>query len=609
MDHDRESVAERMTRLGNLSRREMIAAISAVGAAAFFGLPERAAAATPPEAAAGAGRAASRAARQISSVSKAASIDPAGGDLGAVEHIIFLMLENRSYDHYFGAYPRGRGFDDHPKHSLGAFAQDYPGGTMLSPRKKLLPFHLNPKIGEECTNDLTHNWGPQHQAWNHGKMDRFVKVHTSKANEGNPDGAMTMGYYTRRDLPFHWALADHFTLCDAYFASVLGPTHPNRLMANTGMIDPSGHHGGPITETNPSIIPNFLWTCTWSTVQEHLEDKGVPWKVYHPSNHKTTGRFARLKNFPTWDPSIYDPSSQYILLFSDHILPYFKAYKNPKTALHRKAFHPTFPNDFHADLSAGNLPAVSWIIPPLGFDEHPSSPPDRGMWFTQSVLDALTAHPKIWSKTALIVMYDENDGWFDHMPPPTPPKGTSGEWLTAKHPKNQAQAIKGPVGLGVRVPALVISPFSRGGHIATEVFDHTSQLKLLSERFGIEVPNVSTWRKHTVGDLTSALFRGHHDMSMPHLPKMSLGAAVGTGTCVDEDTEMGGASPTIPTKQRMPTQHGKTVPATRWFPAAETTADRVPARSGRNTATIKSATNALMHGAAVEPAAEGRRRR
>jgi phospholipase C len=598
MQDDRETIAERMAKLGTLSRRELIAAITAMGAAAALGVPERAAAAVDPAAAARAAR------RMTASVGNAASIAPAGGDLGAVEHIVFLMLENRSYDHYFGAYPRGRGFDDHPKHSLGAFAQDYPDGTALSPRKKLLPFHLALPTGQDCTDDLTHNWGPQHQSWDHGRMDRWVKVHTESANEGNPDGALTMGYYTRRELPLHWALADHFTLCDAYHASILGPTHPNRVMANTGTINPDGGLGGPITDTNPD--PSVLWSCHWSTVQEHLEDKGVPWKVYHPSNAGVTGSFAKLKNYFTWDPSIYDPNNSLVLFLSDHVLPYFAAFRNPKSPLHRKAFLPTFPNDFRADVQAGRLPSVSWIIPPLGFDEHPSSPPQQGMWFTQQVLNTLTSNRKLWSKTALFVMYDENDGWFDHVPPPTAPKGTPGEWLTV--PASQlsplTNGIRGPMGLGVRVPCLVISPFSRGGHIASQVFDHTSQLKLISERFGIEVPNVSPWRLNTVGDLTTALFRSKHDASMPALPTVAIGTANPTGNCASEYTEFGGAGPTIPTKQRMPTQHGTTVPATRYFKAAPTTTDRVPARSGRKTATTKSAANALSHGTVVTPAAQ-----
>jgi phospholipase C len=598
-DSTRKAIAER---LANMSRRELIAAISTLGAAAVLGIPDHAIAAatsrTSPK---------PDVRRAAAVVERAASIAPAGGDLGAIEHVVFLMMENRSYDHYFGAYPRGRGFDDHPKGSLGAFAQDYPKGDQLSPRGKLLPFHLDPSIGEECTHDLTHNWGPQHDCWNHGKMDNYVKVHTRKSNEGDPDGAMTMGYYTRRDIPFYWALADHFTLCDAYHSSILGPTHPNRLMANSGTIDPAGTRGGPITDTNGD--PDLLWTCSWPTVQEVLEDKGVPWKVYHPSSVGTTGKYAALTAYPTWVPAVYDPTlNPIVMLLSDHVLPYFKNFKNPSSALHQKAFGPTFPNDFLADVKSGKLPAVSWIIPPLGFDEHPSSAPDRGMWFTQQILDTLMSNKEVWAKTALFVMYDENDGWFDHVPPPVAPKGTPGESLTAKKLSIETSGIRSPLGLGVRVPMLVLSPFSRGGHISSELFDHTSQLQFLSERFGIEVPNVSAWRRKTVGDLQSALFRGHHDMSMPSLPATSIGPAVSVGTCVSQDVEAGGAAPTFPTKQRMPTQHGTTIAATRYFPAAPTSTDRVPLRSGRSTATKKSAGNALAHGGEVPTVAKDAKR-
>jgi phospholipase C len=606
MESDRETTAERFARLSSLSRRELIAAISALGAAAVIGLPD-----SPATAAAvrTARRSAALPSARSTLIREASAVAPAGGDIGAIEHIVFLMLENRSYDHYFGAYHRGLGFDDHPKDSLGVFAQDYPGGTGLSPRKKLLPFHLETSIGEDCTNDLTHNWGPQHECWNRGKMNRFVTTHTSKSNEGNPDGAMTMGYYLRRDLEFHWSLADNFTLCDHYHCSILGPTHPNRVMANSGTINPAGGHlGGPITDTNPN--PDVLWSCHWTTVQELLQDKGVSWKVYSPSNAKTTGKYKMLSEYQTWSPSIYNPNgNELIMLLSDHVLPYFKAFENPHTALHKNAFSPTFPNDFMSDVKTGTLPKVSWLIPPIGFDEHPSAPPQQGMWFTQQVLDALMSNKKVWSKTALFVMYDENDGWFDHVPPPTAPRGTPGEWLTV--PKSQlsveTNGIRGPLGLGIRVPMLVVSPFSRGGHIASEVFDHTSQLKLLSERFGIDVPNVSKWRLDTVGDLTSALFRGKHDMSMPALPVIPIGSADPTGTCTEEYTEGGGAAPTIPTKQRMPTQHGKTVPASRYFAEAPTKTDRVPARSGRNTATTKSANNALVHGKVVKPATSRKR--
>jgi phospholipase C len=203
---------------GRLTRRQLMERLGMVGAGAFVSQSALAWMAGPSWA---------------SVIERAAKTKPAGSDLEAVEHIVFLMLENRSYDHYFGAYPRGRGFDDHPKRSLGVFAQDYPGGADVVPKHKLLPFHLSSNHGLESTDDLTHDWGPMHECWNHGKMDSWVKVHTQKQWEG-PKGAMTMGYYERAQLPFHWALADHFTLGDAYHASILGPTHPNRLMAHSG---------------------------------------------------------------------------------------------------------------------------------------------------------------------------------------------------------------------------------------------------------------------------------------------------------------------------------------------------------------------------------------
>jgi phospholipase C len=420
-------------------------------------------------------------------------------------------------------------------------------------------------------------------------MDSWVRTHTSKAYEGVPDGALTMGYFTRRDIPLYWALADHFTLCDRYHCSILGPTHPNRVMAETGTIDPSGSRGGPITDTNPD--PRVLWTCSWPTVHEVLEDAGVSWKIYHPSFVGATGKYAGLAQYPIWDPALYDPTvNPLVMLTADNVMPYFKAFENPATSLHQKAFGPTFPADFQTDVRTGALPKVSWIIPPVGFDDHPSASPERGQWFVRQVIDLLTSNPTVWSKTVLFLMYDENDGFFDHVPPPTPPAGTTGEWLTAHSISSNTLGIRGPLGLGVRVPALVISPFSRGGHVASEVFDHTSQLKFLHERFGIEIPNVSAWRRKTVGDLTSTLFRTPHDRSVPKLPTVALTPFTLTGSCqeVTEESEFGGQGPTIPTKQRMPTQHGTTVSASRWFKDSPTATERAPLRSGRSTATVKS---------------------
>jgi phospholipase C len=537
----------------HLTRRQLMERLGMVGAGTFVSQSALAWMAGPSWAAA---------------INRAAKTRPAGSDLEAVEHIVFLMLENRSYDHYFGAYPRGRGFDDHPKHSLGAFAQHYPGGSKVIPKHKLLPFHLSSNHGLESTDDLTHDWGPMHECWNHGKMDSWVKVHTQKQWEG-PKGAMTMGYYKRSELPFHWALADHFTLGDAYHCSILGPTHPNRLMATSGTIDPAGAHGGPVVATNASS--DTLWNCTWPTMQEVLEDKGVSWKVYMPSNAGVSGKYASLSKYLTWNPDFYDPTVPANLLLTDNVLQYFDTFRKPGTPLFDKAFNQTFPNDFAADVKSGAFPSVSWIIPPLGFDEHPSSSPLNGQWFVSSVLNELTSNPKVWSKTALFIMYDENDGWFDHVPPPTAPKGTRGEYLTTNkfpvgEPNPETLGIRGPLGLGVRVPLLVVSPFSRGGHIATDVFDHTSQLKLIAKRFGVEIPNVSAWRRKTVGDLTSTLFRSKRDTSVPRLPKTSIVfGSSGPADYTEQWTESGGFGPNIPTKQRMPNQHGGSEPAGKFF--------------------------------------------
>jgi phospholipase C len=536
-----------------LTRRQLLASLGLAGTAAAIARPAAA-------------WAQSESAARL--VRRAASTAPAGSDLGAVEHIVFLMMENRSYDHYFGAYPAGRGFDDHPAGSLGVFAQNYPGGTALNPPGVLLPFHLASTAGEECTDDLTHDWGPQHLCWNNGAMDSFVSVHTSSTYEG-ANGAMTMGYYRRDDLPFYWALADAFTLLDRYHCSILGPTHPNRLMANSGTIDPAGTHGGPVTDTNPT--PDVLWNCTWPTMQEVLQDAGVSWKVYHPSNLGLASKYQALAAYPTWDPALYNPTlNPEVMAASDHVLPYFTAFRNPLSSLYRKAFTPTVPNDFVSDAHSGSLPSVSWIIPPLGFDEHPSSSPDNGMYFTSLVLDALTANPAVWEKTVLFLMYDENDGWFDHVPPPTAPAGTPGEYLTAT-PSNllepgyaaQDLGIAGPLGLGVRVPALMISPFSRGGGVVSDVFDHTSQLKLVAERFGVEVPNVSAWRMATVGDLTSAVMSGTYNSGFPAIAAPALPPQTLSGSCslINQDTESGGAAPSVPTNQTMPNQQGGTEPA------------------------------------------------
>jgi len=427
-------------------------------------------------------------------------VAPAGSDLGAVEHVIFLMMENRSFDHYYGTYRGVRGFDDHKKANLGAFSQAFPPNTTRAPIGRLLPFHLDTTDSDlaSCTFDLTHAWGPQHQCRNDGRMDSFVAVHTAANNEGADQGVLTMGYYTRSDLPYYYALADAFTIGDGYHCSVMGPTHPNRMMQISGTIDPDGTRGGPLIITDP--LPSALFSVSWDTMPEVLEDAGVTWKYYNPNG-----------------PLYTIETMKKIGITIDGTLPFFSQYEDPNSALYQKAFLPTF-RDFVDDVAHGTLPNVSWISTPVGYDEHPPAPSFLGEWFTDQVLSTLVANPEVWSKTVIFHMYDENDGFFDHVAPPVAPPGTDGEHLTVDPLPGAAQGIAGPIGLGFRVPLLVISPFSRGGYVCSETFDHTSQLRFLEERFGVKAPNISRWRRRTVGDLTATLHMKTAMTSVPRLP-------------------------------------------------------------------------------------------
>ncbi|MCW2787295.1 MAG: phospholipase [Marmoricola sp.] len=429
-------------------------------------------------------------------IEKAFATDPCGtGSLSDIDHFVFLMQENRSFDHYYGTMSGVRGFNDAAATSAGLFKQK---GYNIATKKAdnssyVMPFRLDTTRGAtldgEAINDPTHNWGPQHQAWNNGAMDQWVKVHV--ANDGLKNGPATMGYYERADIPVHFGLADAFTICDHYFCSVLGPTDPNRLYWISGMIDPDGTHGGPLLDT-PTVAPMNKYT--WRTYPENLQDAGVSWKVY-TSQQAPVVSSAVLSG----------------------MLSSFKNFQNPTNPLYKNGISPVYPENFASDVKNNKLPSVSWIIPDLLACEHPALPPAFGAAGILKVLDILTSNPAVWEKTALIISYDENGGFFDHVAPPTAPVGTPGEFITVPlSGLKTASGIAGPIGLGFRVPGLVISPYSRGGLVSSETFDHTSQLRLVEQRFGVEVPNLTAWRRETVGDMTSTFnFAATADKSVP----------------------------------------------------------------------------------------------
>jgi phospholipase C len=430
----------------------------------------------------------------------------ASAGLNDIEHIVILMQENRSFDHYFGTMSAVRGFSDPAVGTQSVGGTSYPlwdqfgyqPGTGPDASGYLQPFHLlsnPPKQNGETTNDISHSWQCQHQSWNGGAMDSFVRAHLTA--DGNPNGPVTMGYFTRADLAFYYALADTFTVCDHYFCSVLGPTDPNRLMGMSAWIDPNGTNGGPVVQTF-SNRPAEDGKLTWETMPERLLAAGVSWKVYN------------------------DPLGEQAL----SPLPYFKAYSDPSgatgAALVANGLAPTYPASFQADVKAGTLPSVSWIIPPLAECEHPAAPPEYGEYLASEVLSTLVSNPDVWASTVFLIIYDENGGFFDHVPPTTAPAGTAGEYLTTL--PSAAAGIAGPIGLGFRTPCLVVSPFSRGGFLSSDTFDHTSTLRLIESRFGVQVPNLTAWRRGVTGDMTTALALSRKPQTgVPPLPATSLG--------------------------------------------------------------------------------------
>jgi phospholipase C len=397
---------------------------------------------------------------------------PRRGSLDDIEHVVLLMQENRSFDHYFGTLRGVRGFADPDALTLDTGRSVFYQPDSVNPDGYLLPFHLDTKkTSAQAIPSTSHAWSVQHRAWNNGKMDQWLPAH--RAADG-ANGPYVMGYHTRDDIPFQFALAEAFTICDNYFCSVMGPTWPNRLMWMTGSIDPTGQHGGPIT-SNTAPQP-----YTWTTYAERLEAAGVSWKVYQQVDNygcNLLEEFAQFQNAQPGDP-LYD-----------------------------KGMARGDADAFEQDARAGKLPTVSWIIPTSYQSEHPDYLPAAGADFVASKIEAIASNPELWRKTAFILNYDENDGLFDHVPPPTPKAGTTDEFIAGL-----------PIGGGFRVPCIIISPWTVGGYAAGEAFDHTSVLQFLERITGVREPNISEWRRRTFGDLTSAFGFSRPPAAAPKLP-------------------------------------------------------------------------------------------
>jgi phospholipase C len=429
----------------------------------------------------------------------------ATGTLADVEHVVIFMQENRSFDHYFGTLSGVRGFDD-PR------AIDLPSGHPVwyqpnSAGGYVLPFHFDALNTSALSVGTNHSWkGPQAiwQGW-----DAWVKQKTPQS----------MGYFDRGDLPFYYALADAFTICDAYHCSIFGATDPNRMYSLTGSsqgwmgamgslynISPSGYYNNDPARDNISATVTAS-APDWRTYAEVLEANQVSWKVYQEWDNYGDNYLAYFKNFRVnADGSRLSSSS-----------PLYQKGR-ALAAGSTEANSPGTKGDwlvqaFASDVRNNTLPQVSWICAPNDYTEHSPNSPNAGENLTARLLAALVANPAVWSKTVFLLCYDENDGFFDHVPSELAPLN-AGMGKTTLADIGTHETYQGiPVGLGPRVPMLVISPWSKGGRVCSELFDHTSKLRFLEEwlvagrgkdRAAVQCGLISPWRRTVCGDLTSA---------------------------------------------------------------------------------------------------------
>ena len=546
-----------------------------------------------------------------SSIQKAFAINPEPGSTYLdAEHIVLLMQENRSFDHTFGTLQGVRGFNDPrairlPDKNLVWLQTDEKGDTYG-------PFRYDIKNSKiTWMGSLPHSWSNQTDARNEGKYDKWLEA-KKVDNEAFKHMPLTMGYYTREDIPFYYALADAFTVCDHNFCSSLTGTTPNRLHFWTGTIRAEqNEHSKANVWNEDSDYDKWL---TWKTFPERLEENNISWKIYQNDisvdglltdeedfwldnfgdnpieffthyNVKLSERYIHFmekksvslppeiealekklsamqasdKDYKDIQHQLKDRKDLLERVTRDKVVYTREKYSQLSTFeknLHEKAFasnkkDPHYHNltplkykdgeverqinipegdvlqQFREDVEKGSLPTVSWIVAPEAFSDHPGSP-WFGAWYVSEVMDILTKNPEVWKKTIFLLTYDENDGYFDHLPPfvaPNPYNAATGktssaidtrvDFVTMEQEQNKKPAVdkkdmrQGPIGLGFRVPMVIASPWSRGGYVNSQVFDHTSSLqfleKFLQHKTGkkLEETNISTWRRTVCGDLSS----------------------------------------------------------------------------------------------------------
>ena len=438
-----------------------------------------------------------------------ASLSPASADengLKQIKHIVLFMQENRAFDHYFGTMEGVRGFQDpnaHVSKNTGKSVFHQPVNQSVKQDKppknvtELMPWYLNHQGGDwkdrtQCMMTGSNMWLPNHAAWNKGEIDQWAIANTP----------YSIGYYRRDDLPIHFGLAGNFTVADSYYESIIASTDPNRVSWFSGTINLNGsatggdpwEKGGPILENNrdPTCMtgkdgrPYSCRPMTWKTVPEYLQESDISFQFYQDFDN-----------------------------FGCDTLVQWKQYQEAaakKTPLARHAVGYPGLEKFYKDAEEGNLPEVSYIIPPAYLSEHPPYRPYDGAWLQRKVAEAVM-NGKNWNNTALLVSYDETGGWADHVMGPHPPKDAQGEWMP--DPFNTSAGLT-PTGPGFRLPFYIISPWTRNGGVFTEHAAHESQILFLEEwakAHGkpFHTKAINPWRREHLSNLVKAFDFSSHD--------------------------------------------------------------------------------------------------
>jgi phospholipase C len=440
------------------------------------------------------------------------------GTIRDVEHIVVCMQENRSFDHYLGMLNGVRGFGDPRPHRIKGGRSIWAQPSTEHADGYVLPFHGDSRISRSFKVDGAEQAHQENvQIFNRGRCDRWGN--TAELHK-------RMLHYTAGDLPFYYALADAFTVCDAYHCSTMTQTYPNRMHLFTGCNgggtvggDPEmSNYGEDLTpsadmrEDKPLREDAYQWT----TYAERLQAAGVSWKVYQEYDNFGDNL---LSVFPAFRPcardsELYRRGRSWV---SEH-----------KTGADRKRSDgEQLVEAFRRDIAADTLPQISWIVTAADLSEHPTATPADGEHVVAKLIEALVDHPEVFAKTVFILNFDEVGGFYDHMAPPVPPVGdyrghstvpVDGETKNWTDPKLPTQG-EHPIGLGFRTPTIIVSPWSRGGFVNSQLFDHTSVLQFMEARFGVAEPNIGAWRRSVCGDLTSVFdFAGGGETQPPKLP-------------------------------------------------------------------------------------------